>query len=675
MAQPDLAERERLLLSACAKILTTQEDDALIRRTLGEGVDWPRFARQVVELGVASLAGHTLVRVAPDLVPKDFLDAFAVVIDETRRDNDSLLKNLVAAVPGRRLKEAYQSAGRALADNPNDAAPWRELASGLHKARRYEEAIACYDRALALAGDDAATWRDRARVLLDSGDTSTAVANLDKAVALSPEDALAWTFRAHALAASGRIAEAVVASDRALTLDPKSISAARVSIHALLFSCDWPRREEVKRLVHDGIKAGQDLVTPFIHLAISDSEEQNLAVAKIWAKRVPPSSTPLWRGERYEHERIRIAYISTDFRDTLSVNAIAGGFESHDKERLELTGVSLSPGDGSDTRRRIEAAFDHFIDAEKMSDAAVAQLLREAEIDIAIDLNGYAGNRRTGILAQRPAPIQVNYLGFAGTMGMPFFDYIIADNTVIPPERRHHYTEKVVCLPRTFFPTDRKRRIAEHTPSRSELGLPEKGFVFTCQNTVYKITPEVFDVWMRLLQAVDGSVLWLTFADPMAIENLQREARARAIAPERIVFGSWVKERADHLARLQLADLFLDTQPYNAHTTACDALWVGLPLLTCLGNTFPARVAASLLRAIDLPELVTTSLGEYWQTAATLALNPDKLAALRAKLARNRNTAPLFDTARFTRGLEAAYVTMWERHQAGLLPTPFAVPE
>jgi predicted O-linked N-acetylglucosamine transferase (SPINDLY family) len=246
---------------------------------------------------------------------------------------------------------------------------------------------------------------------------------------------------------------------------------------------------------------------------------------------------------------------------------------------------------------------------------------------------------------------------------------------VIPSGHHRYYTEKVVYLPQTFFPTDRKRRIADHPPSRSGLGLPSDAFVFTCQNTVYKISPEVFDIWMRLLHGVKGSILWLTFADPMAIENLQREASARGIAPERIVFGSWVKERADHLARLQLADLFLDTQPYNAHTTACDALWVGLPLVTRLGNTFPARVAASLLGAMNLPELVTRSLDEYEQTARTLALNPDKLADVKAKLARNRDTAPLFDTPRFTRNLESAYVTMWERYQTGLAPAPFAVSE
>jgi len=636
--QGDSAERERALLLACAKITTTREEEAMIRQALSRGVDWRLLAQQALERGVASRVGHTLLSIAPELMPNEIHGTFSTIVDRTRQENGSLLERLAEAASNRKLKDAHSAVRHALAQNPNKVAPWLHLGQELHRARHFSEAIACYDRAIALGS----------------------------------ADAQAWVLRAHTLVAMERFAEAAEASDRALALDPGNQSAARVNKHALLFVCEWRRRDEVIRSVRDRVRGGQAVVTPFLHLAISESEAENLAVARIWAQGVP-SSEPLWRGERYDHDRIRIAYISTDFRDTLSVNAIAGGFERHDKRRFATIAISLRPSDGSDTRRRMEAAFDSFIDVQKMADADVAHLLREAEIDIAIDLNGYAGDRRTGILAHRPAPIQVNYLGYAGTMGMPFFDYIIADSTVIPPENQRFYSEKVVYLPRTFFPTDRKRRIAERTPTRSEAGLPSQGFVFTCQNTPYKISPDVFDVWMRLLHAVAGSVLWLGTAEPLTARNLQREARARGIAPERIVFGSWVKDRADHLARLRLADLFLDTRPYNAHTTACDALWVGLPLLTCTGDTFPARVAASLLHAIDLPELVTESLADYERTALMLAREPERLAAIRAKLARNRDVAPLFDTTRFTLGLEAAYVRMWERHRAGLPPEHFAV--
>lgn len=680
MSQSEPLALESQLLLACAKVHLAAEDEATIRQVLDEGIDWMAFAQQATDSGLASLAAHALIHIAPDLIPDDILGALRTIVDGTRTRNHTLLDGLARSIeaapfesPSLTIQSAHAAATRALTHNPNDAAAWRNLGHPLSKLKRHDEAIVCYDRAIALVPDDPGGWMDRGIATVNMGRPGPALIYIDKALALDSEDPIAWTYRAHALSALERVAEAVEASDRALALDPRSAAAARVSTHALLFACDWRRREELKRRITEGVRAGQPVVSPFNHLAISDSEENNLNLARLWAAGTPQAAEPLWHGERYRHDRIRIAYISTDFRDTLSVNAIAGGFEGHDKTRFETTAISLGPNDGSDTRRRIEAAFSRFIDVQAMSDAQVAAVLRELEIDVAIDLNGYAGNKRPGILARRPAPVQVNYLGFAGTMGMPFVDYIIADSVVIPKEHQIHYSEKVVYLPDTFFPTDRKRRISEHTPRRVDVGLPEAGFIFTCHNTVYKISPEVFDVWMRLLRAVEGSVLWLGATDPLAMANLRREAEDRGVAPERLVFGPWVSRRADHLARLRLADLFLDTLPYNAHTTACDALWAGLPLLTCRGNTFPARVAASLLHAIGLPELVTTSLDEYEDVARMLAQSPERLATIRSKLLHNRDTKPLFDAVRFTRYLESAYTSMWERYQAGAPPVGFAV--
>jgi predicted O-linked N-acetylglucosamine transferase (SPINDLY family) len=671
---------EARLVVACAKLQPSRSDEIAIRTLLAEGIDWTQFAQMLVERGLASRAGHMLLHLAPELLPDDIAGALRAVVDQTRTANDTLLTQLahmIDAVPAapavERLRSAHAASDAALAANPNDSAAWRTLGQAFADLKQLKEAIACHSRAITVAPDDAAAWRNRGRARLGLRLHESALADIDQALARDHDDAAAWALRASALCPLERIAEAVEAGDRALALDPGNTAAGRALIHALLFACDWSRRGEIKRRISDPLRRGDALITPFNHLAISDSEADNFALARVWARGVPPSGEPLWRGERYRHDRIRIAYISTDFRDTLSVNAIAGGFEGHDKSRFELTAISLSPSDGSETRRRLEAAFDRFVDVQAMSDARVACMLRDQEIDIAIDLNGYAGNRRNGILAHRPAPIQVNYLGYAGTMGMSFFDYIIADRVVIPPEHHAYYSEKVVYLPDTFFPTDRKRRIAERTPSRAELGLPENGFVFTCHNTVYKISPEIFDVWMRLLRTVEGSALWLGAADALASENLRREAERRGVAPGRLVFGPWVAQRADHLARLGLADLFLDTMPYNAHTTACDALWAGLPLLTCRGNTFPARVAARLKGSIGHAELVTGSLEEYEALARDLAGDPRRLAELKAKLARNRDTAPLFDSARFTRHLEAAYVGMWERHQIGLPPESFAV--
>ena len=672
--------REPRLLLVCAKLTTTEADTATIRQMLGEGIDWTIFARTAVDRGVASLAAHTLVCVAPDMVPQDILGVFREIVHQTRIGNREILAKIggtLEEIPCQALRlateNALAAASGALTDNPADVAAWRNLGRTLSDLHRYQEAIACYDRATALAPDYAANWIDRARAMSAAGRRAATLPYIDKALALDPEDVEAWTRCAYALSDLQRFAEASEASDRALALDPENIAAARVGIHALLFVCDWRRRETIKHRIDNGLKAGRLIITPFLNLAISDSEAENLALARLWAKTVQRPATPLWRGERYRHDKIRIAYISTDFRDTLSVNAIAGCFEGHDKTRFETTGVSLNPDDGSHTRRRIVSALDHFIEARAMSNAQVATLLRDCEIDIAIDLNGYAGDKRTEIVAARPAPLQVNYLGYAGTTGMPFIDYIVADRVVIPEEHHIHYSEKVVHLPHTFFPTDRKRRIAKHTPTRTEVGLPETGFIFACHSTAYKITPELFEIWMRLLRAVEGSALWLSSTIDAAVVNLQREAAARRVAPQRLVFGPRVPKRKDHLARLRLADLFLDTLPYNAHTTACDALWVGLPVLTCPGNTFAGRVAASLLYAAGVPELVTASLGEYEKLALALARTPERLAAIKEKLRRNRDTEPLFDTTRFTRDLEHAYTIMWERQQRGLPATSFAV--
>lgn len=316
--------------------------------------------------------------------------------------------------------------------------------------------------------------------------------------------------------------------------------------------------------------------------------------------------------------------------------------------------------------------MDRFIDARAMTDADVAKKLRDLEIDIAVDLNGLAGNTRPGILAHRPAPIQAQYLGYPGTMAAPFIDYVIADHVAIPEENRAFYSEKVAYLPDSYLPCDRQREISGSMPSRAEEGLPESGFVFACFNSLYKVAPEIFDVWMRLLLALDGSVLWLPDTNPAALANLRREAAARGVAPDRLIFARFTKRVEDHLARLHLADLFLDTLPYNAHSTASDALWAGLPVLTCLGSAFAGRVAAGMLHAVGLPELVTTSLSDYEKRALELAQDPSALARLRAKLARNRDTHPLFDTAQFTRGLEAVYKGMWERQQAGLAPESFS---
>jgi predicted O-linked N-acetylglucosamine transferase (SPINDLY family) len=347
--------------------------------------------------------------------------------------------------------------------------------------------------------------------------------------------------------------------------------------------------------------------------------------------------------------------------------------EAHDRSRFEITAVSLGPERNDEMQTRLRSAFDRFIDVRDRSDLEVAKLLYELEIDIAVDLQGFTSGCRMGIFAHRGAPIQVNWLGYPGTSGADYIDYVIGDGTVIPPEHHAHYAERIITLPDCYQPNDAKRRIAERTPTRAELGLPGRDFVFCCFNNNHKITPRVFDTWMRLLKGTEGSVLWLLRDHELAEHNLRNEAQRRGVAPARLIFAPRMG-LDEHLARQRQADLFLDTLPYCAHTTASDALWAGLPVLTHMGSTFAGRVAASLLRAVGLPELITRSPEEYEALAARLAADGKLLAEIKAKLHRNRDMHPLFDTDRFRRHIEAAFVTIWERHQRGQPPASFDVP-
>jgi predicted O-linked N-acetylglucosamine transferase (SPINDLY family) len=377
---------------------------------------------------------------------------------------------------------------------------------------------------------------------------------------------------------------------------------------------------------------------------------------------------PVWSGARRNHARIRLAYLSADFRDHPVSYLLAGVFERHDRDRFETFAISFGPRDSGDMRARLEKFFDRFVDVGSRDDVEVAQLLHELEIDIAVDLMGYTSGASPGVLAQRPAPVQVNYLGYAGTMGADYIDYLIADPTVISASSRQYYAEKIVSLPDSFMPNDSSRAIADRPVDRAEFGLPAKGFVFCSFNNSYKINPAGFDRWMTILTRCKQSVLWLSGGHDTALANLKKEAAAKGIDPERLIFAKRVPSNADHLARLRLADLFLDTLPYNAHTTACDALWAGLPVLTLVGETFAGRVAAGLLTAIDMPELIVATPQAYEDLAVDFYNSPEKLTAIKTKLANHRRTKPLFDTASYTRHLESAYETMYRRHLNGLPP-------
>jgi protein O-GlcNAc transferase len=514
---------------------------------------------------------------------------------------------------------------------------------------------------------------NRGNALLEIDCFEEALASYDKAIALKPDFASAHVNRSYALKALHRFAEAMASCNRALALAPGHRHAFGAAAECAMALSDWSWRERHHEDLRRRIADGTSIVAPFVVMAQFDDAALQLRCARTSIESQlgdPPRAQPIrpaWR-----NHRIKVAYLSADFRGHATACLIAELIERHDRDGFEIIGISFGPDDRSAMRARLAGAFDHFLDVTGRSDAEVAQLISGMRVDIAVDLMGHSQYARPGILAFRPAPIQASYLGFPGTTGATFIDYVIADPIVAPFDRQPCYTERIVHLPECYQANDTTRAIATAMPTRQDLGLPAHGFIFCCFNSSRKIAPPVFDVWMRLLAALPGSVLWLLRDIGPAEQNLCQEAAARGIDPTRLVFADRVAPD-QHLARHRAADLFLDTLPYNAHTTASDALWAGLPLVTCRGETFAARVAASLLKSVGLPELVTHSLADYEALALRIATDDSLCRRLREKLEANRLTCPLFDTERFRQHLEAAYRMMWESWQRGESPRSFGV--
>lgn len=572
-----------------------------------------------------------------------------------------------------RFDEALASYDQTLAQKPNFAVAHFNRGIVLSALKRHADALASYDRALALESRFAEALNNRAAALLALDRHEEALASCERALAIKPAFAEALQNRGTARSLLGRHEAAIQDFQRALDLDDERPFARGALLHSKMHCCDWRTYEEESRRLIVDVRAGERSAEPFAFLGISDSAQDQLRCAQTWVRtQCPPSPMPMWTGERYRHDRIRLAYVSSHFHEHPMGHLMAGLFEQHDRERFETIAVSFGPDDSSAMRSRLKGAFERFIDVRQRSDREVAQLLRDIEVDIAVDRNGFITGARPGIFALRPAPIQVNYLAYPGTLGADYIDYLVADEIVIPREELGCYAEKVIYLPDSYLINDAGRRIAQGTPTRTEIGLPDGAFVFCSFNNNYKITPALFAVWMRLLGQTPGSVLWLLEGNGAARRNLRREAAERGIAPDRLVFAPRVRS-AEHLARHRLADLFLDTLPCNAHTTASDALWAGLPVLSCMGTTFAGRVAASLLHAIGLPELITHSLAEYESLALQLARDQSRLGDVRQKLASQREGWPLFDTDRFRRRIEAAFIRMWEQCQGGEPPSSFAV--
>ncbi len=578
-----------------------------------------------------------------------------------------------------RKTDAIAPLKAAIAIDSKDFETFRLAGDCLSSIGQVKEAFEAYRTSIDLNPKDAFAYANLSGMLCFTGHVDLAISAGKIAVRLAPTMSGAYFNLAMAHESKREPREAIAAYGEALRCEP-SLGVALLSMCRLLrHECEWEGIEASEGLAQTLTYKRGEPASPFGILPMATSPKNLLECNSVWAASMAESrGAPLARYEprpvARRAERIRIGYLSADYHLHATAALISELFELHDKTRFETFGYSIGNQDDSAMRHRIVAALDHFLDLNTFSHGEAAARIHADDIDILIDLKGYTSQARPQIMAHRPAPIQVNYLGYPSTMGAPFIDYILADDIVAPTDHQRFFTENIVHLPNSYQPNDRKRKVSDLVPTRSACGLPDDQFVFCCFNANYKLNTQIFDIWMRLLKAAPGSVLWLLESNSQAPANLRREASARDVDPSRLVFAPKLYVE-DHLARMQLGDLFLDTLPIGAHTTASEALWTGLPVLTCLGEAFPGRVGASLLKAVGLPELITSSLVEYEATALRLATSPAEMAGLKTKLREVRMSSALFDAVRYTRNYEAALIRMIERRDLGELPRPFVIEE
>jgi protein O-GlcNAc transferase len=606
--------------------------------TIAEALDAARELLQAGRLNEASQVCSKILEAAPNTTPAMRLLAMIAF----RQGNAGAAVDLLRG---------------ALRTDPQAADICNDLGSLLAQLGHTSDAMAAYRDAIRIAPDFAEAHNNLANLHQMSGELTEAVACYHKALELRPAYAEAHRNLASALRRLGRLDEAVKALETAVSLNPDYTEAVAQLVHQLKQLCDWRLTDKLTAQLIAAVSKGEP-VNPFVFISLYTTPSQQLQCARQWAAAHLPACPSM--PARAKDGLITVGYLSADYQEHATVHLIGELFALHDRTKFRVIGYSYGRDDGSAARRRVAESFDAFVDLERLSHADAAARIQQDGVDILVDLKGYTADARPEIVALRPAPIQVSYLGYPGTMGTDAVDYILVDPIVAPPDQQPHFTEKLVHLPDCYQMNDRRRPIAS-VPSRAHCGLPETGFVFCCLSAAYKITAPMFEIWVRLLEAVPGSVLWLLDSGATANANLRREADARlAGAASRLLFAPSVTN-PKHLARLAVADLFLDTLPYNAHTVASDALWAGCPVVTCTGATFPSRVAGSLLHAAGLPELVTTTLTDYEALALRLARNAEELQSVRMKLQSNRLTAPLFDSVKMTRNIEAAYGAMCRR--------------
>ena len=603
-------------------------------------------------------------------------------------------------------KDALAHHKKAVALAPNNPDAWFNYGLSMFNLGSFDVAIAHYDKALSLKSDYAEVWFNKGNVYNQLNCFDAAIAHYNKALSLKPDYTEAWFNKGVTLSELNRFDEAIAHYDKALSLKPdyaeawsnKGMSLYQLKlyddaitnydkalslksdidwrygdlVHTKMKICDWSGFLNSLEIVSQKVMAKERVVSPFALLALNDDALMHKKSSEIYVQSKYPFNPVLGPSLKLSgNEKIRVGYFSADFRNHAVSILTAELFELHDKNKFEIIAFSFGADDKSHMRSRLSQTFNQFIDVRGISNLDIAKLSRELCLDIAVDLGGRTADSRTGIFAYRAAPLQLSYIGYLGTMGAAYFDYLLADTITIPESLRKFYSEKIVYLP-SYQVNDRNRIISDKQFTRQELGLPETGFVFCCFNNNYKILPSTFEGWMRILRAVEGSVLFLYAENQWAETNLKKEAEARGINSSRLVFGGHLPND-EYLARYKTCDLFLDTFPYNAGTTASDALWAELPVLTLMGQSFASRIAASLLNAIGLPELITNTQEEYETLAIELAINPQKLADIKLRLVNNRLTTPLFDTPLFTKNIEAAYIKMMERYHADLEPDHIAI--
>jgi protein O-GlcNAc transferase len=566
-----------------------------------------------------------------------------------------------------RHKEALGCYDKAVSLRSDYADAWFNRGVTLSNLQNYSEAFKSYTRTIELKPNFADAWLNKGIVLSHFRHYEEALLDTDMAMKLRPEYAEAWSNKALILNNLGRFKEAEAHYAQAIKLKPDLPFLLGDWAHTKMRGCDWTLFEEVLKKCIAGVKASECSIRPFPLLALTDDSGLHKKCAVVYINQQAPINKAYEIEQVKSSEKIRVGYYSADFHNHATCQLMIKLFEIHDKKRFEIYGFSFGPNINDAMRERASRAFNQFYVVNDMSDLEVIQLSREIKIDIAIDLKGLTQDSRPNIFLNRCAPIQVSYLGYPGTLGTSCMDYIIADKFVIPPDHKEYYVEKIIYLPNSYQVNNSDRKIAAINFTRAEVGLPLSGFVFCCFNNSYKILPEIFNIWMEILKSIDGSVLWLLEDNLVATDNLKKEALSKGVSDKRLVFSKKISPE-QHLARLRLADLFLDTAPYNAHTTASDALWAGVPVLTCVGNSFASRVGASLLNAIGLDDFIVTTLNAYQAKAIELALNPIELSSAKERLLINKTIAPLFNTELFAKNLEATFEAIYLRHCSGNPP-------